>query len=64
MTVTPQREHKMCEVGAGNLDWPRILEACREAGVDWYLIERDSGDLDPFDSLRISLENLRAWGLE
>ncbi len=64
MTVTPTREQKMCEVGSGNLNWPAILEACREAGVQWYLIERDRGDLDPFESLRISLENLRAMGVE
>lgn len=63
MTVTPQREQKMCEVGAGNLNWPDILAACKEAGVQWYLIERDNGDLDPFDSLKISLENLNAMGI-
>jgi len=64
MLVTPdQSQHKMCEVGSGNLNWPRILEACKAAGVEWYLVERDSGDLDPFDSLKISLENLRAMGL-
>ena len=53
----------MCEVGSGNLNWPRILDACRRAGVEWYLVERDSGDLDPFDSLKVSLDNLRAMGL-
>ena len=63
MTVTPSRDQKMCEVGAGNLNWPAILDACRAAGVEWYLIERDDGDLDPFESLRISLENLRSWGI-
>lgn len=64
MLVTPdQKEHKMCEIGAGNLNWPRILDSCNRAKVEWYLIERDSGDLDPFDSLKISLDNLRAMGL-
>lgn len=63
MTISAKREHKMCEVGRGNLNWPRILEAAKKAGVEWYLIERDSGDLDPFESLKISLENLRSWGL-
>jgi sugar phosphate isomerase/epimerase len=63
MAVNTKQEQKMCEVGDGNLNWPRILDACRRAGVQWYLIERDSGDLDPFDSLQISLHNLRAMGL-
>jgi len=62
-TVTPEREHKMCEVGAGNLNWPGIIEAAKAAGTKWYLIERDNGDLDPFESLKISLDNLKSWGL-
>jgi len=64
MTISPQREHKMCEVGAGNLNWPAILAAAKKAGVKWYLIERDTGDLDPFDSLKISLDNLHAMGIK
>jgi sugar phosphate isomerase/epimerase len=64
MTITPDRKHKMCEVGAGNINWPAVLEACKAAGVKWYLIERDDGDLDPFESLKISLENLNAMGVE
>ena len=63
MTITPKREQKMCEIGEGNLNWSRILEACRTAGVEWYLVERDRGDLDPFDSLKASLENMREMGL-
>jgi len=49
-------------VGAGNLNWPRILQACQTAGVQCLAIERDHGDLDPFESLRISRENLLAMG--
>jgi len=64
MTITPDREQKMCEVGAGHLNWPAILRAAKDVGVKWYLIERDHGDLDPFESLKISLDNLRSWGLE
>ncbi|MEM9295292.1 MAG: sugar phosphate isomerase/epimerase [Planctomycetota bacterium] len=62
MTITPTREPKMCEVGAGNLNWPRIRAAAASAGVEWVFVERDSGDLDPFDSLQKSIENIRAWG--
>ena len=63
ISITPNREHKMVEVGTGNLNWPAILDACKAAGVQWYLIERDSGDLDPFESLKISLEHMQSWGL-
>ena len=36
------REQLMAEVGEGNLNWPGIIEACREAGVVWYLVEQDT----------------------
>lgn len=54
---------RMAEVGEGNLNWPAILEACREANVEWYIIEQDICDRDPFESLAISLKNVKAMGL-
>ncbi len=53
----------MTEVGEGNLEWPAILEAAREAGTIWYLVEQDTCQRDPFESLAISLKNLKAMGL-
>lgn len=53
----------MAEVGEGNLNWPAILSACKEAGVLWYIVEQDICQRDPFESLGISLRNLRAMGL-
>ncbi len=63
MTII-DNEPAFAEVGEGNLNWPRILDAAAAAGVKWYIIEQDCCRRDPFDSLRISLENLRAMGLE
>ena len=51
------------EVGAGNLNWARILPACARAGVEWYAVEQDICPGDPFESLAISYRNLRALGL-
>ena len=51
------------EVGAGNLNWERILAACQRAGVEWYAVEQDICPGDPFESLAISYKNLRALGL-
>ena len=51
------------EVGEGNLNWPAILDACKEAGVEWYIIEQDTCQRDPFESLGISLRNLKEMGL-
>jgi len=53
----------MAEVGEGNLNWPAILQACREAGVAWCAVEQDVCQRDPFESLRISYANLCSMGL-
>jgi sugar phosphate isomerase/epimerase len=54
----------MAEVGEGNLNWPAILDACKYAGVEWYIVEQDVCQRDPFESLAISLRNLKSMGLE
>ena len=51
------------EVGEGNLEWDAILKACKAADIEWYIIEQDTCPGDPFDSLKRSLDNLRAMGL-
>jgi len=56
-------EQVMMEVGEGNLNWGAILEACREAGTEWYLVEQDVCQRHPLESLKISLENLKEMGL-
>lgn len=58
------REQLMAEVGEGNLNWPAILDACKEAGAEWYIIEQDICQRDPFESLAISLRNLQGMGLK
>ncbi|MFO7899178.1 MAG: sugar phosphate isomerase/epimerase [Planctomycetota bacterium] len=57
-------EQIMAEVGEGNLDWDGILAAAADAGTEWYLVEQDTCQRDPFESLGISLRNLKAMGLE
>lgn len=56
-------QQTMAEVGEGNLNWPAILEACEYAGVEWYAVEQDICQRDPFESLKISYDNLSAMGL-
>ena len=64
MTIGEDGAQQMAEVGEGNLDWPGILAACRDAGVQWYAVEQDICQRDPFESLAISYRNLRAMGLD
>lgn len=55
----------MLEVGLGNLNWPDIVAACGEAGVEYAAIEQDDcNGRDPFESLKISFDNCMAMGLE
>ncbi len=54
----------MAEVGEGNLNWPAILKALKRVQTQWYIIEQDICSRDPFESLRISLEHLKAWGVD
>ena len=62
MTVS-ERKPVMAEVGEGNLNWAGILEACSEAKVEWYIVEQDWCERDPFESIAISYRNLTGMGL-
>ncbi|QGQ98086.1 sugar phosphate isomerase/epimerase [Paenibacillus psychroresistens] len=47
------------EIGEGNLNWPAILQACRDSEVEWYVVEQDTCLRDPFESLAISFNYLQ-----
>jgi len=53
----------MPPIGAGNLNWPAIVAACRTAGTRFALVEMDTWTIEPFEAVRISFENMRSWGL-
>ncbi len=53
----------MTEVGEGILDWPEIIKACRDIGVEWAAVEQDICRRDPFESLAISYRNLAELGV-
>ncbi|MCD6408491.1 sugar phosphate isomerase/epimerase [bacterium] len=53
----------MPPIGEGNLNWKRIVESCKKAGVRYCLIEMDRSTIDPFESLKISLENMKKWSI-
>lgn len=62
-TVLPDCQVVMAEVGEGNMNWPSILDACRDAGCKWYIIEQDTCQRDPFEAVAISLRNVKAMGI-
>ena len=54
----------MAEVGEGNLNWQAIVAACKNSGVQWCIVEQDKCRRDPFESVAISLQNMKEMDLE
>jgi len=64
MSIGPDKDQRMAEIGEGNLNWPAILQAANQAEVEWLLVEQDECYCrDPFESLAISYRYLSGVGL-
>ena len=50
----------LSEIGNGLLEWDGIIEACRETGIRWYIIEQDTCPGHPLDSMKQSFDYLAA----
>lgn len=51
------------EVGDGNMNFPYILEACKDSGVQWYIVEQDDPLMDSVESLQKSKTFLNKLGI-
>ncbi len=55
---------KFVPVGSGIQDFPAILEAAEEAGIEYVIVEQDqSVDRDPMEAAKMSREYLKTLGL-
>lgn len=54
----------LSEVGEGNLNWPGIIAASWDANIRWYVVEQDRCRRDPFESIKISYDNLVAMSVK
>jgi sugar phosphate isomerase/epimerase len=55
----------MVPVGSGNLNWPGIIKACKKSKSEYAIVELDESPLCPvWDAVKISFENMKAWGLK
>jgi sugar phosphate isomerase/epimerase len=55
-----RKETQFTEVGTGVVNTAGAVEAAREAGVEWLVVEQDRmRNLAPMDSIRVSYENLK-----
>lgn len=52
-------ERKFAEIGHGNLNLSECFKACQDCGVEYIVIEQDTCDIDPRESMAISYENLK-----
>lgn len=57
--TTSENRHALCEIGAGNLDFARIISAAEKSGCKWFIVEQDTCPGDPIDSLRQSFEYIK-----
>jgi len=53
----------MTEIGEGIVDFKAIFAQAKSAGVRAYIAEQDTCARPPLESVRISLENMKKWGL-
>lgn len=58
--VNPAGEPSYCEVGAGTLPFARIIAEAEAGGCEWFIVEQDSCPGDPFDSIKQSLDYIKA----
>jgi len=50
---------EMAEIGRGNLDFTAIVEQGQAAGCEWFVVEQDFCEGDPFTAIQVSLEYLK-----
>ncbi len=58
--MTQERKPTFCEIGQGNLPFARIISEAESSGCQWFIVEQDTCPHDPFASLQISFDYLKA----
>jgi sugar phosphate isomerase/epimerase len=61
--MEPGPEQFFAEVGTGVIDLDGVVAAANAAGVTCFIVEQDKSRRDPMESVRISIDNLKARGL-
>ena len=59
-----QVNKRFAEVGQGNIDWPSVVAACKETGVEYAVVEQDSCyDLEPYGCAQRSFDGMVKYGV-
>jgi sugar phosphate isomerase/epimerase len=59
-SLTADQKPAFAEIGRGTLPFREIIAEAERSGCEWFIVEQDTCPGDPFDSLRLSLEYIRA----
>ncbi len=57
---TTENKPTFCEIGLGTLPFQEIIAAAEASGCEWFIVEQDTCPGDPFDSLKISFDYIKA----
>lgn len=57
--MTLDDEKFFAELGTGGVDIDAVIEAGKEIGVDWFVVEQDATRKTPFESIEISMDYLK-----
>lgn len=57
--MADQADRRMTEVGTGIIDCGRLYDIAVKADFGWVAIEQDNIYIDPFESIKMSIDNLR-----
>ncbi len=55
-----ENQQAFCEIGAGNLNFKKIIAAAEKSGCQWFIVEQDICPGDPVDSLAQSFDHIKA----
>ncbi|CAM4173990.1 sugar phosphate isomerase/epimerase family protein [Lederbergia lenta] len=58
--MTVDEEQFFAELGTGGVDIEAVLEAGKEIGVSWFVVEQDATRRTPFESIEISINYLNS----
>lgn len=56
-------ERDVIEIGRGVVDFKAVMNAVDPEVLEWILVEQDSSKLPPFESLKVSFDNLKKIGI-
>ena len=59
-----ENQQIMLPIGEGNLNWKRIFDVIKDSPCEFLFVEEDISQIDPFESIKISLENLKRMGID